>query len=132
MRIGFGCHRDRVILDFLGRRRDLQLLPNDAERFAEEVEKRCEDCAAWMKAGGQGELVRGEHWKVKVQSWDGYVNLRFTRIGDAGLHGRVSIPYKVAQAIAHRVRLKATEARFRFCIEHNAKAAVAPIRSEAC
>lgn len=107
------CERDRVILDFCGRLRDLCLQPGQAERLAEAMETAADYCEQWMQCGGRGEMVKGERWNAFVKSWDGHVNVRFTRIGSIGLHDRVSIPFREAREIADHVRCKVTEARFR-------------------
>lgn len=119
LRISVSADRDRVVLAFAGRLRDLCLEPWDAARFAEAIESAAAHCERWMTAGGRGELVKGEEWTAYVQSWDGRVNVRFRRVGDTGLHDRVSIPYRVAREIAHRARLKVTEARFRVHLAMN-------------
>lgn len=119
MKVSVSADRDRVVLAFGGRLRDLCIEPWDAAKLAEAIDTAAAHCERWMDAGGRGELVKGELWDVLVQSWDGRVNIRFVRVGDSGLHDRVSIPYRVAREIAHRARLKVTEARFRVHLAMN-------------
>jgi len=118
VKLGFGCNRDRVIVDFCGRKRDLLLSPDDGLRFAEKIEELCVVCESWMQSGGRGELVKGQDWNILVKSWDGFINIRFTVVGDeCSLHERVSIPYEAARKMADHVRAKYTEARFRTHLE---------------
>lgn len=120
--VGLGVERDRVVLDFGGRRDCLQFAPFVGQRFAEEADRCAAQCEAWEKAGGKGELIKGEPVAVRVQSWDGKINVKFDRTYD-----RLLIPYRVMRVIADQVRSKVTEARFRV---HLAVGAVNAVTSE--
>jgi hypothetical protein len=103
--------RDRVVLAFGSRGRDLCLSPDAAERLAEGMERAAGYCERWTAAGGRGELVRGESRGALVKSWDGRVNVRFDGITD-----RESIPFAAARLLAAEIRAKVPEARERMSI----------------
>lgn len=106
-----GTERDRVILAFACRGRDLCLTPDQAELLAEQIDEAAGHCERWMTAGGRGELVRGETRGALVKSWDGLVNVRFDSITD-----RESIPFAAARNLAAEIRAKVPEARERMSI----------------
>jgi hypothetical protein len=105
---GLAPDKDRVVLDFGGLRRDLIFEPWVGMRFAEYADRAADACEQWVKAGGSRQVITGEPVDVRVQSWDGRINVRFGKAYD-----RLAVPYEVMRWIADQVRCKVTEARFR-------------------
>lgn len=98
--------KDRVVVVFGRRGRDLQLTPDQAEQLAAELERVSNLSEAWVNAGGSRVLLKGQNRGVMVKSWDGKVNVRFDSIID-----RESIPYEAARLIAREIKAKIVEAR---------------------
>ena len=103
--------RDRVILAFASRGRDLCMKPDVARRVVESIRESVKECREWVEAGGRPHLVRGEPRGAFVRSWDGNVNVRFDAITD-----REEIPYQAAERLADEIEAKCVEAEARMTI----------------
>lgn len=103
--------RDRVLLVFAARGRDLCLAPDQARRLAEAIDRAAGFCAAWVAAGGARRAMTGEVVDCLVRSWDGRVNVRFGRAVD-----RLPLRFEDARRLAAEVRAKAPEAEARATI----------------
>ena len=100
--------KDRVIIAFSKRGRDLQLTPDQAEILSLEIERQANFCEVWVNAGGTRKLLTGGSRGALVQSWDGVVNVRLDS------HTNLeSIPYEAARLLAAEIRAKIPEARER-------------------
>ena len=110
--IGVSAERDRVVLAFAGRLRDLCLKPDEADWLVEAMEKAADYCERWIAAGGNGELCIGEERGAMVKSWDGKINMRFDSATD-----RESIPFRAARMLAAEIRAKVVEARHTMTIQ---------------
>lgn len=96
---------DKVWLDLGGRKRDVLLTCAAAEAFARGLE----GAAALAGAEPPG-LFGGEWWGVRVESFDGFVALRFDP-PEVGAPGRVPLSVAAARKLAGLVRDKAAWAR---------------------
>lgn len=105
---------DRVVLAFDRRGRDLCLDPGRAFAIADAIDAAAGHAEQWTQSGGRRMVLTGEPVEVRVQSWDGKVNVRFSRAVE-----RIPIPVEdedgrnPARLLADRIRSKVTEARFR-------------------
>lgn len=98
---------DKVIVDLGDRVRDVLLTCGQAEDL-EQALRRLANVAELAAP----ELVRGEMWDVKVESYDGCVAVRFVP-PFAGNATRVPIPFDVARKLADLVRFKREQAAYR-------------------
>lgn len=96
---------DKVILDLCGRRRDVLLACDDALKLAEALDRHAVDAER-----APPEMNRLRPWGVKVESWDGLVNLRLDppEVGDPD---RVPLPAQIARRLAELIREKSSMAR---------------------
>jgi hypothetical protein len=107
---------DKVIVDLCGRRRDVLLTPGEAERLAAALEEN-----AALAEREMPELVRGEVWGAKVESFDGKVAIRFCP-PLAVATTRVPLSAKAARLLAAVIRDKASWAK------HKARLVLHPLR----
>lgn len=105
--IGVSQEYDKVVIDMNGRKRDVLLSCAQAERFEEALI----DFAAKAELSTP-QLIRGEHWSIRVESFDGMVAIRFNP-PYVGNPEKVLIPYQVARELAKLVKLKRQQAEYR-------------------
>ena len=105
---------DKVVLDLGGRRRDLLVSCSQAEKLEHELQR----CAK-IAEKALPELIKGEVWDVRAESYDGFVALRFIPplTGNAA---RVPVPFAVARQLADLVRFKRQQAawKMRFAFQN--------------
>ena len=109
--IGVTQKDDKVMILLPSKRRDVLLTCGEAEKFVEALEQFADTADR-----GRPTLVRGERWEVGVQSYDGYVAVRFLP-PSPGYVDRVPLPPAVARALAERVRFKSQQAAYRMRFE---------------
>lgn len=93
-----------VVIDLCGRRRDV-LLSCDAARATAASLERAADAADMIPT-----LFRGEMWNCDVESYDGYVAMRFDP-PEVGSPSRVPMPPVAARRMAELIRDKESWAR---------------------
>lgn len=102
--IGVSQQGDKVIVDLSGHHRDILLSCSQAGTL----------CAALCAAANGAELatpeiVKGDAWLVNVESYDGYVAIRF-HPPTPGYPARVPIPFAAARQLASRISFKSRQA----------------------
>lgn len=98
---------DKVMLDLGGRKCDVLLTPLNAARLAGAL-----DDQAAVAERAAPELVLGEVWAIRTDSYDGCVALRFTPPG-LGSPDRVPLPAGVARRLAETLRRLAVWAGYK-------------------
>jgi hypothetical protein len=98
---------DRVVIDLCGRRRDVLLGCGDAERLARGLR-----AGADRARRAPPELARGERWDARVESYDGFVALRFLPPA-VGAPGRVPLTPAAAEKLADLVDFKRQQAAYK-------------------
>jgi hypothetical protein len=102
-----GAESGLVVLDLCGRRREV-LLPCDvALRLAEAI-----DGAAKIAESEPAPLSRGEVWGCKVESYDGFVALRFDP-PTVGNPSAVPLTPAAARWLADSIRFKEQQAEYK-------------------
>jgi len=98
---------DKVMIDLMGRKRDVLLAPLDAEKLADSLEQN-----ATLAELAEPQLIKGEMWGCQVTSFDKKVAMRFTPPGsiEAKPVERVPLPPKAARALADLLRTNANMA----------------------
>ncbi len=97
---------DKVVLDLGGRVRDVCLGMIEAEELANSLEQ-----YAWCAELAAPELIKGEVWDAKVESYDRKVWLRFwPPVGSTAT--KVFLPAVVARRMAGMVRFKRQQAAY--------------------
>jgi len=109
--VGVRHNGDKVLILLDGRRRDVLLSCAAAEEFAQALRR----FAATAELETP-ELIRGETWEIGVQSYDGYVAVRF-HPPTPGNPRRVPLPPAVARALADRTMFKAQQAAYRMRLQ---------------
>lgn len=98
--------KDRVVLGLTGRRRDVLLDCGAAEELVHQLRGR----AAKVELGPPTLVT--EIWGATVESYDGFVALRFSPPGVGGID-RVRLTADMARKLADLVEFKAQQARFK-------------------
>jgi len=95
----------KVIIDLCARKYDVLLSVDDAEKLAEALEKHAATAALEPP-----ELVKGEQWNARVESYDGLVAIRFFP-PTIGAVNKVPLPATAAEKMASVIRDKASWAK---------------------
>lgn len=111
MSFGVFVEGDKVMLDLGARRRDILMTCGEAEKFAAHLE-----AGANTAERATPEVVKGDHWEIEVQSYDGQVACRFHAPGP-GYPERVPLPASIARKLAARVCFKAQQAAYKMRFE---------------
>lgn len=105
--IGVTVEGDKVVLLLPGRRRDVLLSCGEAERLVLEVGSRVPTAESAPPS-----VYRGEVWDVRVESYDGYVALRFIP-PSPGFPDRVPLPPAAARKLCEIVTFKRQQAAYK-------------------
>lgn len=98
--------RDRVYLGLTGRRRDVLLDCGAAEELVDQLRRRADLAAREPKR------LHTEAWGCRVESYDGFVALRFTP-PCVGAIDRVPLSPDAARQLADLVEFKSQQARYK-------------------
>lgn len=105
------CQGDKVVIDLGGRRRDLLMSCGAAEEFENALRQKASEAER-----APPELVKGEVWGARVESYDGYVCVRFTPpLG--GNPTKVPLPPAAARRMADLVQFKRQQAAYKMRFE---------------
>ena len=95
---------DKVIIDLMGRRFDLLITCEQAEKMEQSLRD-----AANLAETAPASLIKGEQWNLKCESFDGMVALKFFP-PHVGAPSRVPLTPVAARAVADAVKFKREQA----------------------
>ena len=110
-----GIEKGLVVLVLASRTRDTLLKCADAEKLVHALRK-----AAALLEGAIPPKKLGQVWDIFVESYDGFVAMRFTSSLD-GVQKRVPMPTAIALKLADQIEFKMQQAKYkmRFTFNYN-------------